>query len=184
MRKLFREWLRKIGENPDREGLKKTPERLRETWLFLTSGYAENVEEILSGEISTDSYDEMVLLRDIELLSICEHHLLPFYGRCHIAYLPGRTMIGLSRLTRLVDAYSRRLQIQERLTTQIAEAIQKYLQPKGVGVVIEAHHLCMVLKGVEKQRCRTVTSAMLGCFRSRQETRMEFLNLIGWQNVK
>lgn len=179
MEDIFREWLRSIGEDPDREGLRGTPQRLRDSWAFLTSGYAEDVETILAGEISNDSYDEMVLLRDIELLSICEHHFLPFYGRCHIAYLPDKTMIGLGRLTRLVDAFSRRLQIQERLTTQIAGAIQTYLQPKGVGVVIEAHHLCMALKGVEKQHCRAVTSAMRGCFRSRQETRMEFLTLIG-----
>lgn len=179
MDKLLREWLISIGEDPDREGLRKTPERLREAWSFLTSGYRENIEQILSAEIGTDICDEMVLLKDIEILSVCEHHFLPFYGRCHIAYLPDKMMLGIGRLARLVDAFSRRLQIQERLTTQIAESIQKYLKPKGVGVVIEAHHLCMVLKGVEKQHCRAVTSAMRGCFRSRQETRMEFLNLIG-----
>jgi len=179
MKELLREWLTSIGEDPDREGLLKMPERLREAWSFLTSGYRENVGDILSADISTDICDEMVVLRDIELLSVCEHHLLPFYGRCHIAYLPDRAMVGLGRIARLVDAYSRRLQIQERLTTQIAESIQSYLKPKGVGVVIEAHHLCMALRGVEKQHCRAVTSAMLGCFRSRQETRMEFLSLIG-----
>ncbi len=179
MKELLRKWLRSIGEDPDREGLSRTPERLRETWAFLTSGYSQNIEEILSAEISKDTYDEMVVLKDIELLSICEHHFLPFYGRCHMAYLPDRAIVGLSRLARLVDAYARRLQLQERLTTQIAEAIQRYVKPKGVAVVIEAHHLCMVLKGAEKQHCRAVTSAMLGCFRSRQATRMEFLNLIG-----
>ena len=184
MKELLREWLTSIGEDPDREGLLRTPERLRETWSFLTSGYRENVGDILSADISTDICDEMVVLRDIELLSVCEHHLLPFYGRCHIAYLPDRAMVGLGRIARLVDAYSRRLQIQERLTTQIAESIQSYLKPKGVGVVIEAHHLCMVLRGVEKQHCRAVTSAMRGCFRSRQETRMEFLNLIGMKEYK
>jgi len=179
MDKLLRQWLIAIGEDPEREGLRKTPERMRETWAFLTSGYRENIEQILRAKISTDICDEVVLLKDIELLSICEHHFLPFYGRCHIAYLPGKAMVGIGRLARLVDAFSRRLQIQERLTTQIAESIQNYLKPRGVGVVIEAHHLCMVLKGVEKQHCRAVTSAMWGCFRSRQETRMEFLNLIG-----
>jgi GTP cyclohydrolase I len=179
MKELLRGWLTSIGEDPDREGLRGMPERVREAWSFLTSGYAERIDEILRAEITSDICDEMVLLKDIELLSICEHHLLPFYGRCHIAYLPDRAMVGLGRIARLVDAYSRRLQIQERLTTQIAEAIQAHLKPKGVGVVIEAHHLCMVLKGVEKQHCRAVTSAMRGCFRSRQETRMEFLNLIG-----
>ena len=184
MKELLREWLTSIGEDPDREGLLRTPERLREAWSFLTSGYRENVGDILSADISTDICDEMVVLRDIELLSVCEHHLLPFYGRCHIAYLPDRAMVGLGRIARVVDAYSRRLQIQERLTTQIAESIQSYLKPKGVGVVIEAHHLCMVLRGVEKQHCRAVTSAMLGCFRSRQETRMEFLNLIGMKEYK
>jgi len=184
MKELLREWLVSIGEDPDREGLRRTPERLREAWEFLTSGYKENVEEILKADISADICDEMVVLKDIELFSVCEHHFLPFYGRCHIAYLPDRTMVGLGRLARVVDAYSRRLQIQERLTTQIAEAIQNYLKPKGVGVVIEAHHLCMVLRGVEKQHCRAVTSAMRGCFRSRQETRMEFLNLIGMRNEK
>ena len=180
LERLFREWLDSIGEDPDREGLRGTPERLGEAWSFLTSGYSADIPAILSGEISGDSYDEMVLLRDIEMLSICEHHFLPFYGRCHIAYCPDQTMIGLGRLARLVDAYSRRLQIQERLTTQIAEAIQVHLKPKGVGVVIEAHHLCMALRGIEKQHCRAVTSSMLGCFRSRQETRMEFLSLIGF----
>lgn len=183
MKELLREWLTSIGEDPDREGLRRTPERLREAWSFLTSGYREDVGAILSADISADICDEMVVLRDIELLSVCEHHFLPFYGRCHIAYLPDRAMVGLGRIARLVDAYSRRLQIQERLTTQIAESIQKHLKPKGVGVVIEAHHLCMVLKGVEKQHCRAVTSAMLGCFRSRQETRMEFLNLIGLSSI-
>ncbi|MCX6357872.1 MAG: GTP cyclohydrolase I FolE [Candidatus Aureabacteria bacterium] len=179
MRELLREWLRSIGEDPDREGLRKTPERLRETWAFLTSGYKDRIEDILTAGISTDICDEMVLLKDIEVLSVCEHHFLPFYGRCHIAYLPDTMMVGLGRLARLVDALSRRLQIQERLTIQIAEAIQAHLKPKGVGVVIEARHLCMALKGVEKQHCRAVTSSMLGCFRSRQETRMEFLNLVG-----
>jgi len=183
MKELLREWLTAIGEDPDREGLRRTPERLREAWSFLTSGYRENVGDILSADISTDICDEMVVLRDIELLSVCEHHFLPFYGRCHIAYLPDRAMVGLGRIARVVDAYSRRLQIQERLTTQIAESIQHHLKPKGVGVVIEARHLCMVLRGVEKQHCRAVTSTMLGCFRSRQETRMEFLNLIGLSSI-
>ena len=152
---------------------------MREAWGFLTSGYREEIAKILDAEISTDICDEMVLLKDIEMLSVCEHHFLPFYGRCHIAYLPDRRMLGIGRIARLVDAFSRRLQIQERLTTQIADAIQEHLEPKGVAVVIEARHLCMVLRGAGKQRCLAVTSAMRGCFRSRQETRMEFLNLIG-----
>jgi GTP cyclohydrolase I len=179
MREMLREWLESIGEDPDREGLRRTPERLREAWGFLTSGYREEIAKILDAEISTDICDEMVLLKDIEMLSVCEHHFLPFYGRCHIAYLPDRRMLGIGRIARLVDAFSRRLQIQERLTTQIADAIQEHLEPKGVAVVIEARHLCMVLRGAGKQRCLAVTSAMRGCFRSRQETRMEFLNLIG-----
>ncbi len=184
MKELLREWLIAIGEDPDREGLRRAPERLREAWSFLTSGYKEDVEDILSADISADICDEMVVLKDIELLSVCEHHFLPFYGRCHIAYLPGRAMIGLGRIARVVDAYSRRLQIQERLTAQIAESIQNCLKPKGVGVVIEARHLCMALRGVEKHHCKAVTSAMLGCFRNRQETRMEFLNLIGMKECK
>ncbi|MDD5557061.1 MAG: GTP cyclohydrolase I FolE [bacterium] len=179
MRDLLVKWLASIGEDPGREGLRGIEGRLAETWSFLTSGYADNIEDILRAEISDDVCDEMVLLKDIELLSVCEHHLLPFYGRCHIAYLPGRAMVGLGRLARLVDAYARRLQIQERLTAQIADAIERCLEPKGTAVVIEARHLCMVLKGAEKHHCRAVTSAMRGCFRRRQETRMEFLNLIG-----
>ena len=179
MRETLRSWLRELGEDPDREGLRQTPERLRQAWSFLTGGYRQDIAAILSAEISTDICDEMVLLKGVELLSICEHHLLPFYGCCHIAYLPDRKMLGLGRIARLVDAFARRLQIQERLTTQIADAIQEHLRPKGVAVVIEARHLCMVLHGAEKGHSRAVTSAMRGCFRTRQETRMEFLNLIG-----
>ena len=179
MEHLVRDLLKELGEDPYREGLSKTPERVAQALGYLTSGYAKTVEEVLNGAIFTESYDEMVVVKDIEVYSLCEHHLLPFFGKAHIAYLPAGKIVGLSKLARLVDMFARRLQIQERLTTQIAEALQQALQPAGVGVVIEAAHFCMMMRGVEKQNSMAITSCMLGAFRNRRETREEFLHLIG-----
>jgi GTP cyclohydrolase I len=175
---LIKDLLKELGEDPDREGLRKTPERVAQSLGYLTSGYTKTAEEVLNGAIFTESYDEMVVVKDIEVYSLCEHHLLPFFGKAHVAYLPAGRIIGLSKLARLVDVFARRLQVQERLTTQIAEALQQALQPAGVGVVIEASHFCMMMRGVEKQNSMAITSCMLGTFRSRRETREEFLHLI------
>ncbi len=174
---LVSQLLTDLGEDPHREGLKKTPGRVERSLRFLTSGYGEDVQKVINGAIFKEQYDEMVLLRDIDIFSLCEHHLLPFYGKCHIAYLPKGKVIGLSKLPRIVEIFSRRLQIQERLTTQIADCLMENLQPHGVGVIIEALHLCMAMRGVEKQDSYAVTSAMLGAFREDRGTRMEFLNL-------
>ena len=171
------ELLRSIGEDPSREGLLKTPARFVDSMKFLTSGYEIDIDKLLNGAIFKEDYQEMVIVRDIEMYSLCEHHLLPFYGRCHIGYIPNGKVVGLSKLPRMVDVFARRLQVQERLTNQISQAIQKYLNPQGVGVVIEAYHLCMMMRGVEKQNSFTLTSSMEGCFRA-QETRNEFLSLI------
>ena len=178
MADLVRVMLKMIGEDPNREGLKRTPERFEKALRFLTSGYHQDPEKILNNAMFSVGYDQMVVVKDIELFSLCEHHMLPFLGRCHVAYLPDKKVVGLSKIPRLVNMYSRRLQIQERLTSQIAAAIQTCIQPLGVGVVIEARHLCMIMRGVEKQRSETVTSAMLGAFRENQRTRDEFLSLI------
>ncbi len=175
---MVRRMLRMIGENPDREGLHKTPERFEKALRYLTSGYHQDPEKILNGAMYSVCYDEMVIVKDIELFSLCEHHLLPFFGKCHVAYIPSKKVVGLSKIPRLVNMYARRLQIQERLTSQIAEAIQQKLNPLGVGVIIEARHLCMVMRGVEKQHSQAVTSAMLGVFRENKQTRDEFLALI------
>ncbi|MGH9418228.1 MAG: GTP cyclohydrolase I FolE [Terriglobales bacterium] len=175
---MLRALLRQLGEDPERDGLQRTPERFMKALTFLTSGYRANVDEILTKALFTVDYDEMVIVRDIEVFSLCEHHLLPFYGRCHVAYLPKGKVMGLSKIPRLVDVFARRLQVQERLTTQIAETLQHYIQPAGVGVVIEARHLCMIMRGVEKQHSSAVTSHMLGQFRDSAETRGEFLSLI------
>jgi GTP cyclohydrolase IA len=175
---LVREMLVRLGEDPEREGLLRTPERVHKAFEFLTRGYNEDPEAMLKKALFTVTYDEMVIVKDVEMFSLCEHHMLPFFGRAHIGYVPDGRVVGLSKLPRLVDAFSRRLQIQERLTTQIAETIQKVIQPQGVGVVIEARHLCMMMRGVEKQHSQAVTSSMLGCFREEQETRTEFLSLI------
>jgi GTP cyclohydrolase I len=175
----MREMIRLIGEDPDREGLRRTPERFEHALRFLTSGYGQSEEEILNGAIFSVCYDEIVVLKDIEMFSLCEHHLLPFFGKVHVAYIPDKKVVGLSKIPRLVNMFSRRLQIQERLTNQIAQAIQTVVKPLGVGVVIEARHLCMLMRGVEKQRSEAVTSAMLGAFRENQQTREEFLSLIG-----
>jgi GTP cyclohydrolase IA len=170
--------LRALGEDPGREGLRKTPERVAKSLRYLTSGYRQDVDKVLNGALFSVAYDEMVIVRDIELFSLCEHHLLPFFGRCHVAYLPRRKVIGLSKIPRLVDVFARRLQVQERLTTQIAQTIMEKIRPQGVGVIIEARHLCMIMRGVEKQNSVAVTSAMLGVFRDNPQTRQEFLDLI------
>jgi GTP cyclohydrolase I len=174
VRKMFVE----VGEDPTREGLQNTPERFEKAFRFLTSGYDQDPAKILNGAMFSVCYDEMVVVKDIELYSLCEHHLLPFFGKCHVAYLPNKKVVGLSKIARLVNMYSRRLQIQERLTNQIATTIEEQLSPQGVGVIIEARHLCMVMRGVEKQNSLAVTSAMLGAFRDNKETRDEFLSLV------
>jgi GTP cyclohydrolase I len=175
---LVREILVRLGEDADREGLLHTPNRVHRAFEFLTKGYREDPEALLKKALFTVTYDEMVIVKDIEMFSLCEHHMLPFFGKVHVAYIPNGKVIGLSKIPRLIETFSRRLQIQERLTTQIAETIQKVTQPQGVGVVIEARHLCMMMRGVEKQHSAAVTSSMLGCFRDEQETRQEFLSLI------
>ena len=175
---LVREMLIRLGEDPDREGLSRTPERVEKAMQYLVKGYKDDPEALLREALFTVSYDEMVIVKDIEMFSLCEHHLLPFFGKVHVAYIPNGKVIGLSKIPRLIEAFSRRLQIQERLTTQIAEAIQNTIEPQGVGVVVEARHLCMMMRGVEKQHSSAVTSSMLGCFRSEEETRTEFLSLI------
>ncbi len=173
-----REIIKLVGEDPNREGLRKTPERYEKALKFLTSGYLQNADNILNGATFSVAYDEMVVVKDIEFFSLCEHHLLPFFGKCHVSYLPNKRVIGLSKVARLVNMFARRLQIQERLTSQIAAAIQEKISPEGVGVVIEARHLCMQMRGVEKQHGQAVTSAMLGGFRHNKQTRDEFLALI------
>ena len=175
---LVREMLVRLGEDPRREGLVRTPERMERAMQYLTRGYKEDPDAMLKGALFTVSYDEMVIVKDVEMFSLCEHHMLPFFGKVHVAYIPKGKVIGLSKIPRLIEIFSRRLQIQERLTTQIAESIQRAIEPQGVGVVIEARHLCMMMRGVEKQHSSAVTSAMLGCFRDEQETRTEFLSLI------
>ena len=174
---IVREMLLRLGEDPSRDGLQATPERVEKSMGFLTKGYRENPAEILRGALFDEDYDEMVIVKDIEIFSLCEHHMLPFFGKVHVAYVPKGKVIGLSKIPRLVEVFARRLQIQERLTRQVAEAIQDAIDPQGVGVVIEARHLCMMMRGIEKQHSSTVTSAMLGCFR-KKETRLEFLSLV------
>ena len=176
---LVRKMIASIGEDPDREGLKKTPERYEKALKFLTSGYHQNVDHLLNGATFSVCYDEMVVVKDIEFFSLCEHHLLPFFGKAHVAYLPSKKVIGLSKVARLVNMFARRLQIQERMTSQIAKALEEKIAPQGVGVIIEARHLCMQMRGVEKQHGRAVTSAMLGAFRENKQTRDEFLALVG-----
>jgi GTP cyclohydrolase IA len=175
----MREVIRELGEDPTREGLVRTPERSEKALRFLTSGYSADLNQIVNGALFDVEYDEVVIVRDIEFFSTCEHHLLPFFGKIHVAYLPDKKVIGLSKIPRLVDAFARRLQIQERLTQQIAQTIQDMLKPRGVAVICEARHFCMMMRGVEKQHSGAITSAMLGAFRKNKETRNELLSLIG-----
>jgi len=174
---LYREMLVRLGEDPSRDGLLRTPDRMEKAMAFLTKGYRMDVTEVLHDALFDVDYDEMVIVKDIEFYSMCEHHLLPFFGKAHVAYVPNGKVIGLSKIPRLVDVFSRRLQVQERLTREIADAIQEAISPQGVGVVIEARHLCMMMRGIEKQNSSTVTSAMVGCFQHK-ETRSEFLSLV------
>ena len=175
---LIKDLLKALGENPRREGLANTPARVERSLTFLTEGGKQNISTLFQGARFTERYDEMVLVKDIDFFSLCEHHMIPFFGKCHVAYIADGKILGLSKMPRLVDALSRRLQVQERLTCQIAEALQKYLQPKGVAVVMEAQHLCVMMRGVQKQNTRMVTSSMLGTFRTDPKTRMEFLSLL------
>ncbi len=176
---LIHEMLIQLGENPEREGLVKTPERVEASLKFLTRGYRQDIEKVLNGAVFEENYDEMVVVKDIDFFSLCEHHLLPFYGKAHVAYLPDGKIMGLSKIPRLIDIFSRRLQVQERLTSQIADCFMEHLKPKGVAVVMEAIHLCMAMRGVEKKDSSAVTSAMLGQFRNDPRSRSEFLSLIG-----
>jgi len=178
----MRKILLKIGEDPEREGLLRTPERAEKALRFLTSGYHTDIQSIVNGALFSEKCDEMVVVKDIEFYSMCEHHLLPFFGTMHVAYLPRDKVIGLSKIPRVVDMFARRLQVQERLTQEVAQTLQEVLQPKGVGVICEARHFCMMMRGVEKQHSGTVTSAMLGAFRERKETRDEFLSLVSHKN--
>ncbi len=171
--------LRQIGEDPARDGLLRTPHRVAKAWQFLTSGYDKDPDEVINNAVFREKYDEMVIVRDIDFFSLCEHHLLPFYGKVHIAYIPKGKIVGLSKLPRIVEVFSRRLQVQERMTQQIAETLYRALEPDGVAVVVEARHLCMMMRGVEKQNSLATTSAMLGSFRDDERTRTEFLNLSG-----
>jgi len=175
---LIQELLIRLGEDPDREGLQRTPERVDKALRFLTSGYRMDIAKIVNGALYEVKYDEMVVVKDIEFFSMCEHHMLPFYGKMHVAYLPESRVIGLSKIPRIVDAFARRLQIQERLTQEVAQTIQEIIKPLGVGVICEARHFCMMMRGVEKQHSGAMTSAMLGAFRDRKETRDEFLALV------
>lgn len=175
---LVKQLLVQIGENPNREGLLKTPERVARAWEYLTNGYGKDVDEIMNKAVFKEKYDEMVIVKNIDFYSMCEHHLLPFFGKVHVAYIPDGKIIGLSKIPRLVEIFARRLQVQERLTQQIADTLNQYLQPDGVGVVIEAMHMCMMMRGVEKQNSIATTSAMHGSFKKDQRTREEFLTLI------
>ena len=178
MQDLITRLLEAVGEDPTREGLVKTPERVARSMEYLTSGYRTNVDDVLNGALFSVDYNEMVIVRDIDFYSLCEHHMLPFFGKCHVAYIPNGKVIGLSKVPRLVDMFARRLQLQERMTNQIAETIREAIRPLGVAVVCEGTHLCMAMRGVEKQQSTTVTSAMLGAFRNDARTRGEFLQLI------
>lgn len=175
---IVKQLLENLGENPQRNGLQDTPKRVAKSLAYLTKGYQQDIDELLNGALFPIEYDEMVIVRDIDFFSLCEHHLLPFFGKCHVGYIPNKHVVGLSKIPRVVDAFSRRLQVQERLTVQIAHTLHDKLKPHGVGVVMEARHLCMSMRGVEKQNTVAVTSEMLGVFRKQQQTRDEFLKLI------
>lgn len=179
----MREILQEIGEDPERDGLVRTPERMERALRFLTAGYDADIHRLVNGALFNVKYDEVVIVRDIEFFSLCEHHMLPFFGKMHVAYLPDSKVIGLSKIPRIVDVFARRLQIQERLTQQVAETIQELLQPRGVGVICEARHFCMMMRGVEKQHSGAITSAMLGAFRNNKETRNELLSLVGTRST-
>jgi GTP cyclohydrolase IA len=174
---IYREILRRVGEDPNRDGLLRTPGRVEKSMAYLTKGYQEDPHQLLRAALFDVDYDEMVIVKDVEMFSLCEHHMLPFFGKVHVAYIPKGKVVGLSKIARLVEVFARRLQVQERMTRQIADAIQDAIAPQGVGVVIEARHLCMMMRGIEKQNSSTVTSAMIGCFREK-ETRSEFLSLV------
>ncbi len=176
---LVKEMLEQLGEDPRREGLMRTPDRVEKSLKFLTRGYSMRIEDVVNGALFEEKHESMILVRDIELYSLCEHHMLPFYGKAHVAYLPHGKIVGLSKIPRIVDVFARRLQVQERLTDQIADALMRVLDPLGVGVVVEAYHLCMMMRGVEKQNSKTVTSALRGAFRDDAKTREEFLGLVG-----
>ena len=178
IRDLIRELLKQLGEDPDREGLQRTPERVERMLKTLTKGYTRDLDKIINGARFVERYDEMVLVRDIEFWSLCEHHALPFFGRAHVGYIPNHHILGLSKIPRVIDFFARRLQVQERLTCQIAEALEEKVEPKGVGVIVEAQHLCMIMRGVQKQNAKMITSSMLGCFRTDARTRGEFLSLV------
>ncbi len=178
MEDLIKEMLARLGEDPEREGLARTPERVIQAFQFLTKGYKDDVDSLLNGAFFEVACDEMVIIKNIEVYSLCEHHLLPFFGKCHVGYLPSDRVIGLSKIPRIVEMFARRLQVQERLTQEIAQTLESKIQPKGVAVVIQAQHLCMMMRGVEKQGTRVTTSAMLGKFREDQRSRLEFLNLV------
>ncbi|MBT3182171.1 MAG: GTP cyclohydrolase I FolE [Deltaproteobacteria bacterium] len=178
MEKIIKDLLIELGEDPDREGLVKTPERVRRSFEFLTEGYRQDPRALIENSVFSDKHEEMVLVKDIPLYSLCEHHLLPFFGRAHVGYLPNDKIVGISKIARMVDLFARRLQMQERMTNQIADTLMEVLKPKGVAVVIEAEHLCMQMRGVQKRGTSVITSAMLGAFRKRPETRSEFMNLI------
>lgn len=182
MEEQIRHILKSLGEDPDREGLRKTPARVAEALTYLTRGYQLDPEKVINDALFTEDYEEMIVQKDIDFFSLCEHHLLPFFGKAHVAYIPHHKIVGVSKLARLVDVYARRLQVQERLTNQIATIMMEKLDPLGVAVVIEAEHLCMRMRGVEKQNSVIITSTMLGVFRTRQETRNEFMNLIRQKN--
>ena len=175
--------IEQIGEDPNREGLIKTPERVAKAYEHLTSGYSKNIDEVLNGAIFSEKYDEMIIVKDIEFYSLCEHHLLPFYGKVHVAYIPNGKIVGLSKIPRIVDVFARRLQVQERMTQEIGKTINEYLEPVGVAVVAEAYHLCMMMRGVEKQSSSTITSAMFGGFKKASKTRAEFLDLISHSRI-
>jgi len=181
--KNVKEILKQIEEDPEREGLIKTPYRVAKAYEFLTQGYKKNVDEILNGAIFNEKYDEMVIVKDIDFYSMCEHHLLPFFGKIHIAYIPDGKIVGLSKIPRIVDMFARRLQVQERMTQEIADTIEQYLSPRGVGVVAEAFHMCKMMRGVQKQNSNTITSAMHGIFTSDARTRSEFLDLISHKRI-
>ena len=181
--KNVKEILKEIGEDVNREGLKKTPHRVAKAYEFLTQGYNKKIKDVLNGAIFEEKYDEMVIVKDIDFYSICEHHLLPFFGKVHVAYIPNGKIVGLSKIPRIVDVFARRIQIQERMTQEIADTIQEYLNPRGVGVVVEGFHMCVAMRGVQKQNSTTTTSAMHGIFKSDPRTRSEFLTLISKQSI-